>query len=194
MTPCSCGARPSVLSGRHLTALVKKGSELLAATPAGVFASKDRGTTFAQRAAKVFARLVASAAATRIFAADAGLWFSDDAGATWQTGLVAGEVKALSAAAEFVLAETTAGTQRSDNYGNTFHPVAIGAQALGFGFSGKRAFAGTMGGVRVSDDGGKTWRDGNDGLPAATQVKSVWVAGPAVIAASPTQVFVAELF
>lgn len=174
--------------------LVKKGAELLAATPSGVFASKDRGASFTQRSARVFTQLVASAAATRIFAADAGLWFSDDAGASWRNGLVAGDVKALSAAAEFVLVETATGTMRSDNYGNTFHPATIGAQALGFGFSGKRAFAGTMGGVRVSDDGGKTWRDGNDGLPAATQVKSVWVAGPAVIAASPTQVFVAELF
>lgn len=176
-------------------AVVKKGSELLAATPSGVFASKDRGTTFTVRSTRAFSALVASAASARMFAVDAGgLVFSDDVGATWKSGLVEGQVKALSAAGEFVLVETTAGAQRSDNYGTTFHPVTIGAQALGFGFSGKKAFAGTMTGVRVSDDGGKSWRDGNEGLPAATQVKSVWVAGPAVIAATPTQVFVAELF
>lgn len=176
-------------------AVVKKGSELLLATSAGLFASKDRGQTFSPRSARVFTALVASPAATRMFGVDAGgLQFSDDAGATWKNGLVDGAVKALSAAGEFVLVETANGTQRSENYGNTFHAAAVGAQALGFGFSGKKAFAGTMTGVRVSDDGGKTWRDGNDGLPAATQVRSVWVAGPAVIAASPTQVFVAELF
>lgn len=55
-------------------------------------------------------------------------------------------------------------------------------------------FAGTMTGVRVSDDGGAVWRDGNEGLPPSTQVKSLWVAGPAVIAATATQLFVAELF
>ena len=51
-----------------------------------------------------------------------------------------------------------------------------------------------MNGVRVSDDGGKVWRDGNEGLPASVNVSSLWVAGPAVVAATATQVFVAELF
>lgn len=141
--------------------------------------------------------LVGSTAAQRIFAAGqtGGLFYSDDAGATWVGGLVEGDVQALSAAGEFVLVQTaTVGTMRSDNYGNTFHPVAVGAQPLGFGFSGKRVFAGTMTGVRISDDGGKVWRDGNDGLPAAVQVSSLWVAGPSVVAATATQLFVAQLF
>lgn len=178
-------------------ALVKKGTELLVATSSGLFASKDKGMTFALRSSQPLKALVSSSAAQRIFAASGtgALLFSDDAGATWTGGLVAGEVKALSAAGEFVLVQTaTAGTLRSDNYGNTFHATTVGAQPLGFGFSGKRAFAGTMSGVRVSDDGGKVWRDGNEGLPPASQVSSLWVAGPAVVAATATQLFVAELF
>ncbi len=182
-------------------ALVKKGGELLLATSAGLFASKDKGQSFTLRSAGApFSgpglALVASAAAQRIFAAGAGggLFFSDDAGERWTSGLVAGEVRAVAASGAYVLVETAAGTLRSDNYGNTFHPASVGAPPAGFGFSGPRAFAGTLGGVRISDDGGKSWRDGNDGLPAATQVRSVWVAGPAVVAATATEVFVAELF
>lgn len=184
------------------SALVKKGSELLLATTSGLFVSSDSGNSFVKRSAAGFFSqplkgLVASAAAQRIFAAAevGGLFYSDDAGATWSSGLVQGEVKALSASGEFVLVETTtAGTLRSDNYGSTFHPATVGAQPQSFGFSGSKAFAGTTTGVRVSDDGGNVWRDGNDGLPTAPQVDSLFVAGPAVVATTPTQVFVAELF
>jgi hypothetical protein len=183
------------------SALLKKGSELLLATSSGLFVSKDKGASFTLRSsAAVFTRplkaLVGAPAATRIFAAGetGGLFHSDDAGATWIGGLVSGEVQAISAAGEFVLVQTASGTVRSDNYGNTFHPASVGAQPLGFGFSGKKAFAGKMTGVRVSDDGGKVWRDGNEGLPPASQVRSLWVAGPAVVAATATQLFVAELF
>ncbi len=183
------------------SALLKKGTELLLATSSGLFASKDKGATFTLRSSgALFSQplkaLVGASAATRIFAAGAagGLFYSDDAGATWTGGLVTGDVQAISAAAEFVLVQTSTGTLRSDNYGNTFHPATVGAQPLGFGFSGKRAFAGTMNGVRVSDDGGKIWRDGNEGLPPSANVRSLWVAGPAVVAATATQLFVAELF
>ena len=186
---------------KSASALLKKGSELLVATSSGLFASKDKGLTFTLRSgAALFAQplkaLVGSAAAARIFAAaqTGGLYFSDDSGASWNLGLVDGDVQALGAAGAFVLVQTSTGTHRSDNYGTTFHPIAVGAQPLGFGFSGTRAVAGTMGGVRVSDDGGKVWRDGNEGLPAAAQVSSVWVAGPAVVAATANQVFVAGLF
>lgn len=186
---------------KSASVLLMKGTELLVATSSGLFASKDRGATFAVRSsAALFTHplkaMVGSTSAVRIFAAGqtGGLFFSDDAGATWTSGLVSGDVQAISAAGEFVLVQTASGTQRSDNYGTTFHPVTVGAQPLGFGFSGTRAFAGTMSGVRVSDDGGKSWRDGNEGLPAAAQVSSLWVAGPAVVAATATQLFVAELF
>jgi hypothetical protein len=182
------------------SALVKKGGELLLATTAGLFASSDKGVSFVKRSAPSFfgqplRALVASSAAARIFAAAqvGGLFYSDDAGATWSSGLVTGEVTALSAAGALVLVETANGTLRSDNYGNTFHATSLGAPAMSFGFSGTKAFAGTMTGVRVSDDGGKTWRDGNDGLPAAAQVSALLVAGPAVVASTPSQVFVAEL-
>jgi hypothetical protein len=186
---------------KGVSALLKKGTELLVATSSGLFVSKDKGATFSLRSsATVFSRpvkaLVGAPAAVRIFAAGetGGLYFSDDAGVTWATGLVSGDVQALSAAGAFVLVQTSAGTQRSDNYGNTFHPATVGAQPLGFGFSGTRAFAGTMTGVRISDDGGKVWRDGNEGLPTSAQVSALLVAGPAVVAATSTQVFVAELF
>ena len=183
------------------SAMVKKGAELLLASTDGLFASRDQGVTFVKRsAAALFSQpiraLAASPGALRMFAAAevGGLFYSDDLGATWSSGLVVGEVKALSAAGEFVLVETASGTFRSDNYGNTFNAATVGGQALSFGFSGTKAFAGTMTGVRISDDGGKVWRDSNEGLPASSQVSALFVAGPAVIAATATQVFVAELF
>jgi hypothetical protein len=187
---------------RGCSALVKKGTELLLASSSGLFASKDKGASFVSRStAPLFSKplkaFVASSAAQRIFAAGetGGLFFSDDVGASWSSGLVAGEVTAISASGSLVLVQTsTAGTQRSDNYGNTFHPVSIGAQPRGFGFSTTKAFAATMSGVRVSDDGGNVWRDGNEGLPPSAQVDSLFVAGPAVVAAAENQVFVAELF
>ncbi len=178
-------------------ALLKKGSELLLATSAGLFASSDKGVTFKVRSpTAALTVLVGSSAAQRIFGVVAfkKLMHSDDAGATWTAAAVTGEVQALAAAGAYVLVQTAVGTQRSGNYGNTFKAATVGAQPFSFGFSGTRVFAGTMTGVRVSDDGGAVWRDGNEGLPPSTQVKSLWVAGPAVIAATATQLFVAELF
>ncbi len=179
-------------------ALLKKGSELLLATGAGLMASSDRGATWAEKTTDAPFNgpvvLVASAAATRIFAlAGTVLWHSDDAGATWSSGLIGGEVKAIGAEAEFALVQTSTGCLRSDNYGNTFHPIDLGATAQTFAATGKRAFAGTMMGLRVSDDSGKTWRDSSSGLPQGAPVMQLFLAGGTLVASTGQAVYVAQL-
>lgn len=183
--------------------LARKGSTLLLVTTGGLFASSDRGATWARRS-QPFASLFlqpakgiwASAAAQRIFAvaADGTLHHSDDEGATWSTGLVRGKVTALAAGAAYVLLTSEVeGPLRSDNYGATFHPMTADATVQAFAVSGARAFAGTTDGVRVSDDGGGTWRDASEGLPPSTSVRSLFAAGPALIAGSADGLYVAAV-
>ncbi|MBK7861620.1 MAG: hypothetical protein IPJ65_23990 [Archangiaceae bacterium] len=180
-------------------AVIKKGSELLLATSSGLLVSQDRGASWSVRSTaalfqKAVSALVASSAATRMFALQDGkLWYSDDAGSSWSAGLVGGEVAAVGAEGAYALLQTSAGTLRSDNYGNTFHAIDLGAKAQAFAASGKRAFAGTMNGMRVSDDGGATWRDASAGLPAGAPVMQLFVAGAALVASTGEAVYVASV-
>jgi hypothetical protein len=183
--------------------LARKGSTLLLATTGGLFVSSDRGASWARKSAALTAPFMqpvkgvwASSAAQRIFAvaADGTLHHSDDDGATWATGLVKGRVTALAAGASYVLATSdTEGTLRSDNYGATFRAAPMDVTAQAFAIVNARAFAGTANGVRVSDDGGGTWRDASEGLPPGTSVKTLFAAGPALIAGSADQVYVAAV-
>lgn len=183
--------------------LARKGSTLMLATTGGLFVSTDRGASWARKSAALTAPFMqpvqgvwAASAAQRIFAvaADGTLHHSDDDGATWATGLVKGRVTALAAGASFVLLTSDVeGTLRSDNYGATFRPASMDAAAQAFAIVGSRAFAGTANGVRVSDDGGAVWRDASEGLPPGTSVKTLFAAGPALIAGSADQVYVAAV-
>ncbi len=86
------------------------------------------------------------------------------------------------------------GAQRSDNYGNTWHPIqGLGARAHSFYLSAARTFAGTSNGVKVSDDGGVSWRDSSTGLPAATEVRGLYLAGSSLFSSGGGLVFVAAV-
>jgi hypothetical protein len=183
--------------------LARKGSTLLLATTGGLFASSDRGASWARRSAAfapLFLQAVqgvfASSAAQRIFAvaADGALHHSDDEGASWSTGLVRGKVSSLAMSSSFVLLTSDLdGPQRSDNYGATFHPLTSETSAQAFAVVGTRAFAGTTSGVRVSDDGGAKWRDASEGLPPSTSVKELFAAGTTLVAAGNSGIYVADV-
>jgi hypothetical protein len=190
------------------SALLKKSGELLVAysgSAGGLFASADDGLTWKRRAApsgnsaflaSPVRRLVSSPASPRLFAGTkTGLYTSDNAGATWTAAPIRGEVLSLDASEAFVLAEVAlGGTQRSDNYGNTWHPVVgLGGPARCFFLAGARSFAGTATGVKLSDDGGANWRDSSAGLPSATDVHGLYLAGTSLFASTAGPVYVAQV-
>ncbi|MHB8878097.1 MAG: WD40/YVTN/BNR-like repeat-containing protein [Myxococcaceae bacterium] len=190
------------------SALLKKGGELLAAftgSAPGLYASADGGTTWKRRAGPAgygaflsspVRTLVSSAGSQRLFAGTpSGLFYSDDLGASFFAASIKGEVRALHASGVYVLADVAQdGAMRSDNFGNTWHPVeGLGAPARSFFLTGARTFAGTSNGVKLSDDGGGTWRDSSEGLPAATEVRGLYLAGSSLFSATPGTVFVATV-
>lgn len=184
--------------------LLKRGAEWLWATTQGLQASGDRGKTWARRSAgnvtlftQPVRRLVASAAAARLFAVGANgvLSHSDDAGASWGQGLAKGEVTAMVALGAFVIAETANdGALRSDNYGGTFHPLSMSSKVLSFATLGNNQLvAATAGNVLSSEDGGATWKAMTVGLPSGTLLSSLSQAGSALLASSNGKVFVAQM-
>jgi|CXWL01.1.fsa_nt_gi hypothetical protein len=184
--------------------LLKRGSEWLWATTQGLQASNDRGATWTKRSASnvaLFAqpvrRLVASPAATRLFAvgASGALSHSDDAGASWGQGLAKGDVTAMVALGPFVIAETANDSSaRSDNYGGTFHPLSMGAKVLSFATLGNtKLVAATAGEVRTSEDGGATWTTMPVGLPTGSVLSSLSQAGSALLASTNGKLFVAQM-
>lgn len=185
-------------------ALVKKSTEWLLATSAGLYAAPAvtgpwalRGTaTTAPFTARV-AHLVAAPAQQKIFAAaqGGGLYESANLGATWAASAPRGAVNALAASGAFVWVDVaTDGQQRSDNYGNTFRPApAMVSGLLSWTVQGTTLWATTQGGLSRSDDDGATWQPANDGLPSGTPVLRLFFAGGYVVADTSDGPFVNQV-
>ena len=187
-------------------AVAVKGSTLWLATSGGLYQSTDSAKTFKLKSAAApftgkVTSLIAAGAQARVFAVGddkagtGGLYHSDDSGASWTGGLlVKGNIRSIAANGAYVFVESSSsGSQVSDNYGSTFHPFNIGLSVTSFVARGKRVFAGTASGLRISDDSGKTWKLGGEGLPTGAEIRSVQLAGSALLAATPSMVYVAAL-
>lgn len=185
-------------------ALVRKSTEWLLATSAGLYAAPTldgpwalRGTATTVPFTSRVAHLVAAPAQQKLFAAAASgsLYESANLGATWAASTPRGTVNALAAAGAYVWVDVSMdGQQRSDNYGNTFRAAPATVDGLlSYAVQGTTLWATTASGLSRSDDQGATWQAANDGLPSGTSVLRLFFAGGYVVADTPDGPFVNQL-
>ncbi|OYV87877.1 MAG: hypothetical protein B7Z63_01725 [Ignavibacteriae bacterium 37-53-5] len=181
------------LANKSFTTVATSPGVVLAGTGAGIYVSRDQGSTWSLSDSGLTNLSVTGFAVTGpgIFAGTngGGVFLSTDNGATWKamnSGLTNTGITCLEANGQNLYAGTSKGPYLSTTNGASWGSIVTGlsnSAANTLAANGSLLFVGTPNGVYLSIDNGTTWTPLNNGLPAAnTNVTSMAILGSDVFA------------